>query len=190
MDWKLALLGSLPPFLAALAEVWNPVTKEAVRDGIAHELAQFDPPPGTSAPSIAHKVGEFAAYSAEGAVEVAAVIPTWIGVTAAISAAFAEILPPLPVAIGAAIWALVSGLFAPRFFARLRYHELATAVPRTRVCSGRLGSRCISLLLIGFNVLAIGVVLGTAWLHTEHEQQVEHQARPTAAAQEEVRRPD
>jgi hypothetical protein len=160
MDWKLLLTGGLPPAFAALAEFLSPVTRDSVRGGVAQ--TDLDQIGDELTDGQRNNIANLAAETAEGAVEASALIPTWIGVTMAIVAVLVEV-PNVAsctgLAIGAAIWVFVSGLFFPRYFSVRDYRRLAMEDKHLRIFGTVSQAKWLSIKMIAANILAVAVVV-------------------------------
>src|SRR5947209_3581827 len=117
MDIQTALLGSIPPALAALAELWTPVQERKivaqVKAGAAKEVAR-EMPAGpkkrecfeTDVENIANLAGAVAFAASK----VAMLVPTWIGFISGFLAVCVEFLSHqviLDVALAGTVFAVI-----------------------------------------------------------------------------------
>jgi hypothetical protein len=188
MDYPILITGCVPPLLAAIAEICNPVSKDSLR-AVTEEAARglaFKPQLGEiievsniksvisteddivkererRAGLIAHATRRIATA----AVEVAGVVPTWISVTSGIVAVCAERVNPVLLSVVTAIWIASSSIFGMFYFSHIRYWQLGFLtkwkLPFKR--KKLIRQERLSLLLVGANFLVMLVALFVASLH-------------------------
>jgi hypothetical protein len=155
-DIKTIILGCTPPALAIAAELFNPVTGKAIENEAKDRAGQFFSPGTGDTNSLAR----FAAETADAAIEVTSIIPTWISVTAAASAVLVDRVNGTGLAVGLAVWAAICGIMAPRLFELFPYSTMSSQWTRLPWLRGRVTqSKCISYALVFANVLAILAVV-------------------------------
>src|SRR5437868_5025029 len=100
MDGKSFLLGFIPPLLAFLAEFKNPVSAEVIRPKAEIHATQHVFPLANVKPGVAYDppgakeaLVTTIVATGETAAEVAGIVPTWISITSATTAVFADIVP-------------------------------------------------------------------------------------------------
>ena len=178
-------MGSVPPLLAIIAEVFNPVSKEALRPVIEETARGLAVKPqrgeiveiGKNKALIntqddivreterrADLIGDATSRIATAAVEVAGVIPTWISITAGIVAVCVERVNPLTLSIATVIWIAVSSLFGMFYFSHIKYWNLGFLTGwKLPFKSERLRRQeRLSLILVGANCLVILIAVFAA----------------------------
>jgi flagellar motor protein MotB len=169
MDDTTFAVAVLPPFLAIICELFNPVSEAALTlQGyqVVDDLGLVQPPdPMTPAnaheyyghrTSIANSIGKMSA----GAAEVSGVIPTFISVSTAAVATLHELPYPL-------VWLTVPFFLASTFailasycFSHISYFKIAALPFRWH-----FNSQWLSLCLIAFNLVLL-IFCAAVWLYT------------------------
>ena len=153
MEISSAFLGSIPPALAALAELWTPVKEhlitDEVRNGEARQVARQCPAGATAEEQAeatknyeedVQRIAKLAGEVAYAASKVSMPVPTWIGFVTGFTAILIEFMPQVW-ALGVVVMLVaVTALGAAWFFAQLKYHALAAQRSGWRFCGDRLGS--------------------------------------------------
>jgi hypothetical protein len=220
VDWKIFILGVTPPILAILAEFFNPVSEQVIREqvssfrGTAWEITPRQtinelPPPGSTpnedisksvlaeitnpvsreivkallnaamarhaaylqtvtdaeetSNNNVHNVAQRIAEISSAAVEISAIIPTWISVTAAIATILVDLVGNLKTTGFLLAWTLVSGLAGFKFFTSVNYYRMVAHLTRWAQAIGDwTGKQLLSGLLIVANVIVIAFVAAVA----------------------------
>lgn len=134
--------GSLPAAVVneIVQEIATPAAREIVRSHLTAAAARRAAYPAAvkaaqeaydgAVESIARTTAEVAAASAR----VAGIVPTWISITAGFAAVLIEMThDPAVILAAVAVWIVISGFFAVKFFATLNYYAtfyLAVLGPR------------------------------------------------------------
>lgn len=124
VNWKLLLLGALPPLLAIVGELRNPVSARKAKVDAQQPLDAAI----KGAKNDMHarnRAGNVLERTVEGALQTASLLPTWIAVNAGIAGILAEMFSP---AVGLSVTLVIVALTAillPRFFSRVDYYALA-----------------------------------------------------------------
>jgi hypothetical protein len=180
MDGKTFLLGFIPPLLAFLAEARNPVSAEAIQPKAEEHAVQHVFPASGVRPGFevrqGHTYDEQATKNAlvitmvalgETAAEVSGIVPTWLSITSATTAVFADIVPDwvfllilLLVTGGSALWAI-------RYFQRVDYQSEAVVESGSGSwpCKRDRKVDCISCWIKTGN-LGVAVIVLVVWLST------------------------
>lgn len=160
------ILGGLPPALAILAEICNPVSERSAARQAEEDLVGMLLPQSATGENRHAAAGEIGKM-VSGAAQVNSIIPTWISVTAAIAQAVAEGGPAtfLPVAILVLVWAMVSMILFVWYFPNARYHPLGAERIETGPLRGLPRAHGLSRLMIACNLVVILVVLLVALRH-------------------------
>ncbi len=167
MDLELLALGAAPPLLAIVAELATVVSRDALASGV-EDLAKTivrdaGQPEEEREREVAAAVGAIVA-TAEGSVQLAAVVPTWIGVTAGALGAAIKIYPLEWCLAVALLWTALTGIVGTRLLQRVDPHALARDAPRSvRMLTRLTKAECLSWLLITLNAAVIAFVVAVAW---------------------------
>lgn len=173
MDGNIAILGAVPPALVILAEVLNPVSEDIINrqviNGKAKQIArrvgntQIDE---INFDKDVENIANLVASTAGGAVEVAALIPTWIGMTAGLTSILTELEPNYYVIIFS-LWTLVWAIIGIKFFSTIDYEAVSSFVsssPFNRLT----GAQALSVMIVMVNLAVIAAIVFTWWLtHTQ-----------------------
>jgi hypothetical protein len=180
MDGKTFLLGFIPPLLAFLAEVKNPVSARAIRTKAENHAVQHVFPASEVKPGYDVRQGysydEQAVKNTlvttivavgETAGEVSGIIPTWIGVIADSAAILAEIVPIEWLLLILFLGTFVSGLWGITYFQGVDYQAEAIVASgkRSWLCRRERKVESISCWIKGVNFAAAALVI-VAWLST------------------------
>ena len=175
------MVGGLPALLSALAEFQNPVSDGSVRQStatIAEQLSK-ETNPAERQKDVSNIVGAVT-HTEIGAVEVSAILPTWIAVTAGFATVALEISSPCSVGLGVAVWALLSVVMAPRLLGGIDYHKLATGHPGRFGLGAGTNAETLSRGLILCNVAVMTFVLWVAYEKAGNEADGRPCASPIA----------
>jgi hypothetical protein len=142
VDTATLILGALPPGIAILAEIFNPVSKAVIKthyDKPARDLVPYPDPPDEEpdTPDARYEqakaryentvadVSDAVAETASGAAEASALIPTWISFTAGAAAILINEIDRGIAIVLVIVWTLVWGLAGIKYFSALDYYRLA-----------------------------------------------------------------
>jgi hypothetical protein len=134
VDTKTFILGITPPAMAIAAELLNPVSSEVIRTQtsvtVARQLARRQNTGNSAQDDILYdtdvaNIAEAIAGVSEGTAEISALIPTWISVTAGLSAVLVELASNLLTIAVVAIWIAFWAMLGIKFFSTVKYYETA-----------------------------------------------------------------
>jgi hypothetical protein len=163
--------------MAILAEVFNPISREVIRTQFMAGTARDLVPRAATADEEAHKtyeaaVGDVAdviANTSSATAEIAALIPTWISVTAGIGAVLIDrIHNENVILVIGGVWIFLSGMIGIKYFSTLRYYDTAhyrinITIPIVRTL---IGDQAIRLGLILINLVVI-IILVISWKYQD-----------------------
>lgn len=160
LDLKLLLTAGFPPVLAILAEKFNPVSEERIRDRAEKSVAPFVVASTPDRDRAVSGLADVVRDTASGALEAGGVLPTWISCTAAVVATAADKGNPLHIAVGALLWTAVSGCFGIWLVSKVDVYELAITVSPGALLRiiARTRLKAISSLLVLVNAIVLTFV--------------------------------
>jgi hypothetical protein len=169
MDGNTAILGAVTPALVALAEVLNPVSEKVINSQLFHGKAkQVVRQTGRGPDAVRNfdrdveNVAKLVATTAGSAVEVSALIPTWIGVTAGLTTVMIELTPIYYVYL-LVLWTLIWAILGMKFFATIDYQDMASFRSYIPTFRGLTGSKGLSVCIIVANLFVIAIIIATWW---------------------------
>jgi hypothetical protein len=134
----------LPPILAIVAEIANPVSEQTVLKRLENM-----------------ENAEAIAPIANAAAKVCLLIPTWISVTSGISSVIIDEANIYWALGGISVWTIVWGLFGIRFFTDVAYYKVANYFSEVPLLSIRR-AHLVSFTIIVMNFLVIAIII-SAW---------------------------
>jgi hypothetical protein len=177
LDWKLLLLGAVPPLLAIVAEFFNPVSGQAAASDVKDQIRALIPNRARDADGkVALEQGErvadqerdlaekIVARSVDNAVEVAGIVPAWISITAGIAGIMSEIVRLEVAAAATALVAMFSAVALFFVLTHINYWRLAEG---TRCPILRAGTKreCLSHAIVAANLAVVLAAVVAATLH-------------------------
>jgi hypothetical protein len=165
-----AILGTVPPALVLLAEVLNPVSETAIRRQIITGSARLvvrrqgnATEDDISFDKDVENVAKLVARTAIGAVKVAMLIPTWIAVTAGLTAILMEVTPSYYISAVSA-WTALWAILGIKYFSIVDYEKIANFTSTLPLLDRLRGAERLSLIIAVVNAVVIVAVLCTWWL--------------------------
>lgn len=172
MDFKLLLLGAVPPLLAIVAEIFNPVGGLPAASHARDAILALIPDRGQGekvAEQERDLAGKIVARAVDGAVEVAAIVPAWISITAGIAGILSEIVSLEVAAAATALVALFSAVALFFVFSHINYYRLAEGAP-CRILRARTKRECLSHAIVAANLAVVLAAVVAATLRGEPPQ--------------------
>jgi hypothetical protein len=129
-NWKLLLLGAVPPILGIVGELLNPVSPQKARKDAQPAL---DTAIAGSSDDVRARnfVGDTLERTVKGAIKAASLLPTWISANAGIAGMLVEMLSPSVAASVTLVIVALTALPLPWFFGRIDYYAMAERRPGT-----------------------------------------------------------
>jgi hypothetical protein len=161
------VIGATPPLLAGIVEFLNPISQQIVKTQSSQVVESYI---GNrirgrkQSEQLVDQISSAIVKTVFGAIEISALIPTWIGITAAITATAVEIAEPIWCSIILFFWTAISGIVGFRFFPHVNYYNMGDRSTSMRICRGAVYAKCLSIFLILSNFFAIAVVGAISFL--------------------------
>jgi hypothetical protein len=175
MELKTFALGFIPPLLALTAELLNPISETTLSPQSETTSARVVYDVGRPTLEVAENtrsIADVITKTVIGAVEISALIPTWISATAGITAILIDTINPCLATAIVAIWAAFSAISGIKYFSSVNYYATGNDKGTLTLCRRLTKARCLSWCLVGVNIIVIAFVVGVAgyqWVYEGKE---------------------